>query len=48
MVYSFQRIFLVPCSECLLALLAAVEFYVLELRSLDMKYFCFTNVSTPV
>ena len=41
--------FLVPCSECLLVLLPAVQLYnVLVLSYLDMKYVSFANVSTPV
>ena len=41
--------FLVPCSECLLVLLPAVQLYtVLVLRSLGMKYFSFANVGMPV
>ena len=41
-------IFLVPRSECLHVLLAEMQLHVLLLRSLDMKYFSFTNVSMPV
>ena len=41
--------FLVTYSECPLVLFAAVHLYnVLVLRSLDMKYFSFVNVSIPV
>ena len=37
--------FLVPRFECLLVLLAAVQLHnVLELRSLDMRYFSFASV----
>ena len=40
---------IIPRSECLLVLLAAVQLYnVLVLRSLDMKYFSFANVSISV
>ena len=41
-------IFLVPRSECLHVLLAEMQLHVLLLRSLDMKYFSFANVSMPV
>ena len=40
-------VFLVPCYECLM-LLAAEQLDVLVLRSLDMKFFSFFNVSIPV
>ena len=49
LVEPLQTIFLAPCSECLLTLLAAVPIYiVLVLRFLDMKCFSFANVSIPV
>ena len=42
-------LYLAPRSECLLVLLAAVQIYnVLVLRSLDMNYFSFVNVTLPV
>ena len=46
---DIQTMFIVPRSECLLMLLAAVQLYnVSVLRSLGMKYFSFVNVSISV
>ena len=46
---TFVNDFLVPYSEFLLVLLAAVQVYnVLVFTSLDMKFFSFVDVSIPV